>query len=360
MKKLIAALLTGAMVVSMLAGCGAKEEKAPEASTTETEAVAEAEPEAPAFEETTITVSYNAAETTPHGQGVTKFKEIVEEKTGGAVTVDTYFNGTLYNTQTEFEALQKGQVDLIMGSLNSAMEYIPELKTTFCPFLWKSPDHYNAFWDSEDGQALLQKVADELSVRYLGFSTAGSRNIELTEDKEITCRADMKEIKLRSAAAENMLAMVEALGANPVPIAFSDTYLGLQTGLAQGLEGDTQGLYAQGFNEVLKSITITKHAYSMDGFIASNANWEKWSPELQEVVKEAIKEATDYTNQVTADAEAQAAEKLQNDGIKIYELPDETLEAYREETMEYFINSDYAKDYDMDLFNKIKAMGDKF
>jgi hypothetical protein len=27
------------------------------------------------------------------------------------------------------------------------MEYLPELRTTFCPFLWKSPDHYNAFWE---------------------------------------------------------------------------------------------------------------------------------------------------------------------------------------------------------------------
>lgn len=373
-KKWLALLLGTAMAGTLLVGCGNGAEEAPAAQEenaevqtpeepaveeeTETEVVKEEE--TPAFEETTITISYNAAETTPHGQGVAKFKELVEEKTGGAVTVDAYYNGTLYGTQTEFEALQKGEVDLIMGSLNSAMEYIPKLKTTFCPFLWKNPEHYNAFWDSEDGQALLEEVADELDVYYLGFSSAGARNIELTEDKQITCREDMKSIKLRSAAAENMIAMVDALGANPVPIAFSDTYLGLETGLAQGLEGDVTGLYANGFNEVLKSITITEHAYSMDGFVASAANWEKWSPEVQAVVREAVKESSDYINQVTADSEASAAERLASDGIKIYELPADTLEAYREEVLESFINSDYAKDYDMDLFNKIREMGNEF
>ena len=316
--------------------------------------------EAPEFEEQTIIVSYNAAETTPHGQGVSKFKELVEEKTGGKVTVDCYFNGTLYNTQTEFEALQKGEVDLIMGSLNSAMEYIPELKTTFCPFLWKSIDHYNGFWTSEDGRALLTKIQDELDVHYFTFASAGSRNIELTKDKKITCREDMADIKLRSAAAENMLAMVEALGANPVPIAFGDTYLGLQTGLAEGLEGDTQGLYAQGFNEVLKSITLTGHAFSFDGFIASQKNWDTWSLELQAVIEESIDETNAYINGITADAEAAAADKLAADGITIYELTDEELSAYREEVMEYFINSDYAQDYDMELFEKMKAMGDQF
>lgn len=364
MKKLVAMLLAGTMVVSMFAGCGTKDDAKSDVPDTKVDAPADDAVDdavdVPAFEEATITVSYNAAETTPHGKGVTKFKELVKEKTGGAVTVETYFSGTLYNTQTEFEALQKGQVDLIMGSLNSAMEYIPELKTTFGPFLWKNPEHYNAFWNGEDGQALLQRVSDELDVLYLGFASAGSRNIELTVDKEITCREDMKEIKLRSAAAENMLAMVEALGANPVPIAFSDTYLGLQTGLAQGLEGDTQGLYAQGFNEVLKSITLTEHAYSMDGFVASSVNWSKWSPELQTVVKESVDEATAYINQITAEAEAEAAEKLEADGIKVYTLPDDVLASYREETMEYFIQSDYAKDYDMDLYEKIVALGEEF
>lgn len=363
-KKLLALLLGVAMVSTLFVGCGAKEEaaeapvEAPAEAVTETEAPAEeAEFE---FEEATITVSYNSTETTPHGMGITKFKELVEEKTGGKVKVDAYFNSTLYGTQTEYEALQKGEVDLIMGSLNSAMEYIPKLKTTFCPFLWKSPEHYNAFWNGETGKALIQEIADELGTYYLGFGNAGARHIELTVDKMITCREDMKDIKLRTATAENMIAMVDALGANPVPIAFSDTYLGLETGLAQGLEGDAQGLYANGFDELLKSITLTAHAYSLDGFIASAENWNKWSPELQAVVKESVEEATAYINQITADAEAEAAGKLAADGIVVYELPAEDLAAYREEVMEAFLASDYAAEYDMELFEAIKEMGKDF
>lgn len=363
-KKLLALLLGVAMVSTLFVGCGAKEEaaeapaEAPAEVVTETEAPAEeAEFE---FDEATITVSYHSAETSQYGKGLALFKELVEEKTGGKVTVDVYYNGTLYGQQTEYEALQKGEVDLILGSLNSAMEYIPELRTTFCPFLWKSPDHYNAFWEGEVGKGFIQQIADELGTYYLGFGNSGSRHIELAIDKQITCCDDMKDIKLRTATAENMIAMVDALGANPVPVAFADTYLALETGLAQGLEGDIPGLYANGFDEVLKSITITAHAYSLDGFVASAVNWDKWQPELQAVVKESIVEVTDFVNNLTAEEEAAAAERLEADGIKVYTLSDEVLDAYREEVMAAFLASDYAADYDMELFEAIKEMGKDF
>ena len=137
-KKLLALLLGVTMVCSLFVGCGSKEAPAAEApaaeETVEAEAPAE---EAFEFDEATITVSYHSAETSQYGRGLALFEQLVEEKTDGKVNVDVYYNGTLYGQQTEYEALQKGEVDLILGSLNSAMEYLPELRTTFCPFLWK-------------------------------------------------------------------------------------------------------------------------------------------------------------------------------------------------------------------------------
>ena len=360
-KKLLALLLGVTMVCSLFVGCGSKEAPAAEAPAAEETAEAEAPAEeAFEFDEATITVSYHSAETSQYGRGLALFEQLVEEKTDGKVNVDVYYNGTLYGQQTEYEALQKGEVDLILGSLNSAMEYLPELRTTFCPFLWKSPDHYNAFWDGEVGKGFIQKIADELGTYYLGFGNSGARHIELAIDKQITCREDMKDIKLRTATAENMIAMVDALGSNPVPVAFADTYLALETGLAQGLEGDMPGLYANGFDEVLESVTVTAHAYSLDGFVASAVNWDKWQPELQAVVKESIMEVTDFVNGLTAEEESAAIEQLKADGIKVYTLDDATLDAYREEVMEAFLASDYAADYDMELFEAIKEMGKDF
>ena len=81
---------------------------------------------------------------------------------GGAVTVETYFNGTLYNQSTEYEALMKGDVDMIVTSLNYAMEYIPELNSTFCPYMWVSIDHVRDFWAKDPvGVGLMQRMEEE-------------------------------------------------------------------------------------------------------------------------------------------------------------------------------------------------------
>lgn len=116
----------------------------------------------------------------------------------------------------------KGDVDLIVTSLNYAMEYIPALKTTFCPYMWMSIDHVRDFWSqNETGVALMKQMEDELGVRQLSWYEGGYRNVCLNKDIKVTCRDDLAKIKLRSSPAENMIAMTAALGGNPISIPFS-------------------------------------------------------------------------------------------------------------------------------------------
>ena len=376
MKKLLAILLCLVMVLG-LAACAGKQTATEEPAKTDaatttaeptenTETPTEAEQPAETeqtveYPETKIAFSVFCAETTPSGLAAAHFKELVEERSGGKVTVDTYYNGTLYNQSTEYEALMKGDVDMIVSTLNYAMEYILELKTTFCPYMWTSIDHVRDFWaQNETGIELMKRMEDELGVRQLCWYEGGYRNVCLNKDLKVTSREDLAKIKLRSSPAENMIAMTAALGGNPISIPFSDCYLGIQTGVADGLEVDLTGLIANGLSEVTKSVTLTKHYLSLDGFAVSYTNFQKWDPAVQELVTECAEEAGDFACEIAKQTEADAIKTLEDVGIVTYDLTDEERKAYGDEVIDAFIASDFASDYDMDLLNAIREMGKNY
>ena len=376
MKKLLAILLCLVMVLG-LAACAGKQTATEEPAKTDaatttaeptenTETPTEAEQPAETeqtveYPKTAITFSFFGAETTPSGMGVAHFKELVEERSGGNVTVNAYYNGTLYNQSTEYEALMKGDVDMIVATLNYAREYIPELKTTFCPYMWESIDHVRDFWSqNETGAGLMKRLEDELGVRQLTWFTSGYRNVCLNKDLKVTSREDLAKIKLRSSPAENMIAMTAALGGNPISIPFSDCYLGIQTGVADGLEVDLTGLIANGLSEVTQSVTLTQHYLSLDGFAMNYANYQKWDPAVQELITACAEETALYIDELSAQTDADALQQVKDLGIIVYDLTDEERKAYGDEVRAAFIASDFAANYDMDLFNAICEMGKNY
>lgn len=370
-KKLVALVLLAAMILGLCAcassnGTTEPEVKEAETSTTETqEGTKTEEPkteEAPSFEfeEKTLTFSCFSPETTAGAMGFARFAEAVKEKTGGKVTVQVYYNGTLYNQNAELEALMKGDVDFISGSLNYAYDYIPELKSTFCPYMWKSLEHWGAFWETEQGSELMRRCQDEVGVRYLSWFTSGWRHVYLNYDQKVDGREALNGVLLRSSPADNMLAMTAALGANPIPVAFSDVYLSLETGVVNGLECDLLGIISAGLAEVVKSATLTHHYLSMEALTVSEKSWDSWSPELQAVIMEAAEECTAFINEKAMEQEQEARATLEEMNIPIYELTDEEMDSYRAEVVEAFRNSDFAKDYDMELFDLMNKVGEDF
>jgi TRAP-type C4-dicarboxylate transport system substrate-binding protein len=241
------------------------------------------------------------------------------------------------------------------------MEYITELKTTFCPYMWVSIEHVRDFWEKDEvGVGLMQRLENELGVRQLSWHEGGYRNICLNKDIKVDSTEALAGVKLRSSPAENMIAMTAALGGNPIPIPFSDCYLGIQTGVADGLEVDLTGLIANGLAEVTKSVTISQHYLSLDGFAVSYNNFQKWSPEVQQLVTECAKECADYICELSIQTEMDAVETLKGLGVTIYDLTDEERAVYREQVLDAFISSDFASTYDMELFDAIRNMGENY
>ena len=357
LKKILCVILALSMVFVFI-GCSAQEEapkqtQAPAANAEKAPAAEAPAAEAPKFEKQTITFNFDQAETSIMGQGVAKFKELVEAKTDGQVTVEVYYNGTLFNQGQQFEATIKGSCDLILNAISNAASYVPDLQVAFAPYLWADFDHWNNFWTSADGQALLDQVANEVGVRYLAWFSNGQRDVELNIDKKLTSREDMSRLKLRAVPEASYQFLVESLGASPVPIALADAYLALETGVVDGLEIPVSDLFGQGLQDVVKSVTRTGHMMQTIGFIVSEKQWQSWSPELQQVVMEAAQEAAAFTTELGTAAQAESIEKLEAAGVVVYTLSAEEAAALRQEVIDWAMTTENAESGNMELYQKI-------
>lgn len=365
-KKILCLLLAVIMILSMVA-CAAKTASTEQTEVKETPGKTSSEEEKvegptaetadePTFEEQTIILNFDQAETSNMGLGVAKFKELVEAATDGKVVVETYYNGSLFNQSQQFEAAIKGNCDVFLNAISNAASYLPELQVAFAPYLWEDFDHWNNFWNGVDGQELLERVASEVGVRYVAWFCNGQRDVELNVDTKIASREDMKPIKLRAVPEASYQLLVESLGANPVPIALSDAYLSIQTGVVDGLEIPVTDLFGQGLQEVVKSVTRTGHMVQTIGFVVSEKSFQSWSPEVQQVVIEAAQGAADYITSLAKDSEAESLKKLQDAGVVIYDLSAEEAAALRQEVIDWCMeNEEATANWDMDLYTKMQA-----
>lgn len=309
-----------------------------------------------AVEEKTLILNFDQSETSNMGKGVALFKELVETRSEGKVEVQAYYNGTLFAQGNQFEACIKGSADIILNAISNAASYMPELQVAFAPYLWEDFDHWNAFWSGETGEALLDRIANEVGVRYISWFCTGQRDLELNVDQKITCRDDLKSIKLRAVPEASYQFLVESLGANPVPIALSDAYLAIQTGVADGLEIPVTDLFGQGLQEVVKSVTRTGHMVQTIGFLVSENNFKTWSPELQQLVVECAQEASDYITQLGMEGIETSLQEMEELGATIYTLSDAELAAFRAEVIDWCLNSgnEISSNWDMDLYKAIQ------
>ena len=133
-KKILCTLLAAAMVFS-LAACGASDTGNENASKETEEAVSqknEGVESAGDYDKITMRVGNIYNESTTHGQALDLFQQEIEEKSGGAITVDMYHGGSLGSEQDHIQAQKEGSVELIFSGTAGIGLYVPATAVFEC------------------------------------------------------------------------------------------------------------------------------------------------------------------------------------------------------------------------------------
>jgi C4-dicarboxylate-binding protein DctP len=274
-----------------------------------------------------IKFSHVVALDTPKGKAAEKFKQLAEERTKGRVKVEVYPNSQLYKDKEELEALQLGSVQMLAPSLAKFGPLgVKEFEAFDLPFLFPDKASLRKVTDGSIGKKLFAKL-DGKGFTGLAYWDNGFK--VMTLNKPVAKPEDMKGTKLRIQSSKVLDSQMRALGAIPQVMAFSEVYQALQTGVVDGTENTPSNIYTQKTHEVQKYGAVTNHGYIGYAVIVNKKFWDGIPSDIRKTLEGAMKDATDYNNEVSQKDNDDAMAAMKASGkINFHELTADERKAW--------------------------------
>jgi TRAP-type transport system periplasmic protein len=305
----------------------------------------------------TLEFSTNAAPGTPHGMGQIRFAEEVEHLSDGTLKIKNYAAGELYTQEAEVTAVRRGTLAITLQGPEWFTDFAPFMEMFATPFFFESPEHMYAVMNGEIGEEVYKKLIEQTGVRPLSTWLMGGTRELLVRDigRKIETPDDMKGILLRMPNSPSWLRMGESLGADPTPVAITETYLALQTGTVDAVEGPLTAIAARKFYEAADTLYMTSHYLTPIMLVVNEKIWQSLSDDHQSVLMQAAALTQKYVDSIVTDLTQEAMEEIKAGGIHIVEI-DQTV--WREAALKFYDEKGFTKNFDWEMLDQIQALAD--
>ncbi len=290
-----------------------------------------------AQDEVTLQFSTQSVPDDHHTKAIYKFEELVEAASDGSIQIEVFDSGSLFDQNAEQTALLRGDIAMAYTSSQWLSERVPAASIVGVPYMITDVDHLYEVMDGQVGQDIFGAAVEEAGVRPLTSIYLGTRQLNLKDVGEIMTPADLEGVKLRVPDSPSWIAMGEALGANPTPIAFGELYLALQTGTVDGQDNPLPTNFNAKFYEVTDQIVLTGHLVNDVWPTVNEEIWQSLSEEQQGLVMDAWLEARAYATDIALQAEADLVSFFEEEGLAVYE-PDR--DAFRTHVLDELLSNE--------------------
>lgn len=280
-------------------------------------------------------------------------EEVFAPAVASIATYEGHYGSSLFKQGTELEAISRGNLEMTIASAQELAEFFPEFSIFSAGYVHRDPEHQKAVFNADFMQPLKQKVEDELGVKLLNVSYLGKRVLNMRSPDAVMTPADLDGVKLRMPGSEAWLFLGEALGANPAPVPYAETYTALQTGAVDGQDNPLPNTVSMKFYEVTKSITLTNHLVDLNYIAISKKVWDDLSADDQATLQAASDKTAAAITSAILEKESSLRAFLEGEGIVFHE-PD--LEAFRSKVQGAYLNSDYAENWVPGMIDQINAL----
>ncbi|MCB0818196.1 MAG: DctP family TRAP transporter solute-binding subunit, partial [Flavobacteriales bacterium] len=223
------------------------------------------------------------------------------------------------------EAMLQGDVQLAAPSLSKFEQFTKVFRIFDLPFMFKNVAAVDEFQNSETGQAMKESMTRR-GLLGLGFWHNGMK--QMSANKPLILPTDAAGLKFRVQNSDVLKAQMAAMGASPQPMAFSEVYGALQTGVVDGQENTWSNIYGQKFFEVQDGTTETNHGIIDYMLVTSVDWWDSLPADVRDQLGTIIAEVTESRNAAVGDVDAQARQAVLDAGGVIRELTPEQREAW--------------------------------
>lgn len=277
-----------------------------------------------------------------------RFKEIVEERTNGDLTIRIFLQDQLGGPQESLEALQTGSLDLYSGDLSYYSKLAPaELDVLALLYLFSDQEHLRRYLTSDVFERAHEKLQAQ-GIRFISTEFNGDRGPYrvFVSSRPVLSVDDLQGLKMRLWPNDMVIRSWSHLGAVPSVLPWTETYLAIRQNTVQAVTAPLALVKPQGFAEVAPYITVMRQFPQVWPIAVSEHTWRTLTSDQQQILVEAANEATRLYAEIThARAEADVDEMIAGNNavfIRINTTPfREKMEAlYRELISEGALDSD--------------------
>jgi tripartite ATP-independent transporter DctP family solute receptor len=270
----------------------------------------------PAGAATEITLGHVGEPGSLFDQSCQKFAEAANAKLGGSAKVTVYGSSQLGSDSEMLKKLKLGTMDLALPS-SVMSSVVDEFGLFEMPYLVKDRDHMRRIRE----QIVLPELAPlalERGYRLLGVWENGFRQIT-NNKRPIKVPDDLQGLKLRVPKGVWRVKMFQTYGANPSPMAFSEVFVALQTGVMDGEENPLAQVYPARFYEVQKYLSMSGHVYT-PGYLVAGRSWERLDPKVQKALGDAAMETQDPILDLGAKLDEDLLGKLEQQKMQVNDV----------------------------------------
>jgi len=247
---------------------------------------------------------------------VNAFAECANAKLPDGTQVTTYGSSQLGKDKELLQKLKLGQVTFALPS--SVMSSVDDRFGVFeMPYIVKDRDHMRRI-QAEMMDDTFQAAAKDHGYRIIGLFENGFRHIT-NNVRPISQPGDLEGIKLRTPKGAWRVKMFKLYGANPTPMAFSEVFTALQTGVIDGQENPYAQIASAKFQEVQKYLSITGHVYTPAYVLVSDSHFSALPEDVQATLTECGKTTQDFVYQKAADLETELLGVIKDAGVEVNE-----------------------------------------
>ena len=335
-----------------------------------------------------IRFGYGLVENSNQGRAVKVFADEVEKRSGGKMRLRAVGAAALGSDVQMQQALIGGAQEMMVGSTATLVGIVKEMALWDTPFLFNNGAEADAILDGPVGQKVMAKMPEKGLVGLVYWEN-GFRN--LTNSKRpITKTEDLAGVKLRVMQNPVYLESFNALGANAIPMAFSELFGALETKTVDGQENPMPVILSRAvwtklgkddqlvlreavrlgaaanrqknpfntilsskFYEVQKYVSVTNHVYSPWIVFVSKKYWDGLSKDEQKVLMDAAKVSRDFERKDTRAEAAKAVADLKSKGMQVNEVSPAEVNRMRDKLTR--VNATIATNVGMDLWNETQA-----
>ena len=282
------------------------------------------------FKDRTIRISNGVSEDHPNGDGERKLAQCAADKSGGKMKIKLFWNGTLGNELATIQQVRTGSLEMVLASPAPITGIVPELGVLDLPFLFDNATEARKVLDGKIGDwfGVKMEAAGLINLAWMESGFRHTTNSKLP----ITKWEDFQGIKLRVMQSPIYIDTFKVMGANAVPMAFSEVYSALEMKAVDGQENPVNNIENMKFYEVQKYLSFTKHSYTPTLVMVSKKLWDTLSQAEQKTLKDCAIEGRDVQRKANADAETKSIEMMKKKGVIVNDVTPSELQRIREKT----------------------------